>query len=173
MWLWLSLYVYIVNESNIVSSSHSYLALLNDSLLKGLLAPLLSLAFLLSLCSLILSLPPLSLFCPLQVLMTGLYSSALSLFLSVSTTLSTPLPMCWINSILYYTMWLVPQGEGMPQHGPTEAHPFPIPDYTSTKTHSFSIFIKHNKYSLHFFPSISRKQTISSRWTFQTSILTF
>jgi hypothetical protein len=30
--------------------------------------------------------------------------------------------MSWINSTLYYTvLWLVPQGEGMSQHGPTEA----------------------------------------------------
>ena len=37
---------------------------------------------------------------------------------SVSTTLSTPFPMPWINSILYYTIvWLDPQGEQMSQHG--------------------------------------------------------
>jgi hypothetical protein len=47
-----------------------------------------------------------------------------------SITLLTPLPMSWINSILYYTIvWLVPQEEGMPQ--PAEAPPFPIPHYTS------------------------------------------
>jgi hypothetical protein len=34
-------------------------------------------------------------------------------------------------TILYYTVvWLVPQGEGMPWHGPAEAPPSPIPHHT-------------------------------------------
>ena len=58
----------------------------------------------------------------------GLYFSTLSFSLpfSASTTLLTPLPMPWINSILYYTVvWLVSQGEGMPWHGPAETSPSP------------------------------------------------
>jgi hypothetical protein len=56
---------------------------------------------------------------------------------SASTTLSTPLPVPCINSILYYTfMWLVPQGEGMPQHGPIEA---PLPPHLTA--HSPDIFL--------------------------------
>jgi hypothetical protein len=47
--------------------------------------------------------------------------------------------MPWINSILYCTiMWLIPQGEGMPQHGPTEVPPSPTPDHTPTE-HSLSL----------------------------------
>ena len=38
---------------------------------------------------------------------------------------------------------VVPQGEGMPQHGPTEAAPSPTPYPTSTKDNP-SLFIKHN-----------------------------
>jgi len=39
------------------------------------------------------------------------FSSTLLLLFLCPTTLSTPLQMPWINSILYYTlMWLVPQG---------------------------------------------------------------
>jgi hypothetical protein len=50
----------------------------------------------------------------------------LSLPFSASITLLTPLPMPWINSILYYTfLWLVPQGEGMPW--PTETSSSSIP----------------------------------------------
>ena len=30
-------------------------------------------------------------------------------------------------------MWLVPKGKGMPQHGPTEAIPYPQTDNISTK----------------------------------------
>jgi len=66
----------------------------------------------------------------LQVLMACLYSSTPSLCLSLSTslTLSTSLPMTWINSIPYYmVLWLVPQGEGIPQHGPgPQRHPIPL-----------------------------------------------
>jgi hypothetical protein len=35
-------------------------------------------------------------------------------------------------------VWLFPQEEGMPQHGPVDASPFPIPDYTFTETYSLS-----------------------------------
>jgi hypothetical protein len=62
------------------------------------------------------------------VVMAGLYFSTLSFSLpfSASATLLTPLPMPWINSILYHTfLWLVSQGEGMPWHEPTEARPSP------------------------------------------------
>jgi hypothetical protein len=55
------------------------------------------------------SLPP-----SLHVLMTmaGLYFCTLSFSLpfSASTTLLTPLPMPWLNSVLCYTVWLVPRG---------------------------------------------------------------
>jgi hypothetical protein len=44
-----------------------------------------------------------------------------------------------LYSILYH-LWLVPQGEGMPQHRPLEAPPHPKPYYTSTK-HILSLFI--------------------------------
>ena len=58
----------------------------------------------------------------------------------LSIILLTPLPMAWINSILDYTIvWLVPQGEGMAQHGPTEVPSAPIPDNTSTKIYSSSL----------------------------------
>jgi hypothetical protein len=42
-------------------------------------------------------------------------------------------------------MWLVPQGEGMPKHGPREGPLSPIPDHISTNTYSFSplIFLKN------------------------------
>jgi hypothetical protein len=70
-------------------------------------------------------------------------SFSLSLSLSLTHTLSAflclyyPLshfPMPRINSILYYTvMWLVPHGEGMPQHGPTETPLSTIPHHTPTE----------------------------------------
>jgi hypothetical protein len=54
--------------------------------------------------------------------------------------------MPWINSILYYTvLWLVPQGEGMPQHRPTEAPPSPMPYRASTKHIPGFFFIKCNR----------------------------
>jgi hypothetical protein len=70
-----------------------------------------------------------------------LYSLSLSLCLSVSLSLFSLLslspspspspPPSPSPSILYYTIiWLVPQGEGMPQHGPAETSSSPIPDYT-------------------------------------------
>jgi hypothetical protein len=71
---------------------------------------------------------------------------------SVSTTLSTPLPMPWINFILYYTvLWLVTQWGGMPQHGPSEAPPSPTAYLTSTR-HILSpfIIIKHNSHKAGF-----------------------
>jgi hypothetical protein len=49
----------------------------------------------------------------LHMVMAGLYFSTLSFSLpfSASTTLLTPLPMPWINSILYYTLiWLILSG---------------------------------------------------------------
>jgi hypothetical protein len=61
----------------------------------------------------------------LHVVMAGL-SPPLSLPFFASTSLLTPLPMPWIDSILYYIiLWLVPQGEGMPRHGPAETSPHP------------------------------------------------
>jgi hypothetical protein len=68
----------------------------------------------------------------LHVFMAGLFSTlSLSLPFSDSTTLLTPLPMPWINSILYYTVvWLVPEGEGMPWHGPSETPSSPTPPHT-------------------------------------------
>jgi hypothetical protein len=54
----------------------------------------------------------------------------------------TPLPMPWINSILYYTdiVWLVPQEEMMLQHGPAEAPPSTMPHHTSIE-HISPLFI--------------------------------
>ena len=44
-------------------------------------------------------------------------------------------------------VWLVPHGEGMPQHGPAEAPPSPTPYHASTKHIPFLPlpFDKHNK----------------------------
>jgi hypothetical protein len=66
----------------------------------------------------------------LHVFMACLYFSTPTPF-SASTTLLTSFLIPWINSVLYYTIiWLVPQREGIPQHGPAETSPSPIPHYT-------------------------------------------
>ena len=60
---------------------------------------------------------------------------------SASITFSIPLPMPWINSIVYYTiLCLVPQGEEMPLHGPAETTSSPIPHHTSIELIS-SLFV--------------------------------
>ena len=102
---------------------------------RGCLAPSLSLATLavlpLSLLPLVPLLPisPHSLLPSLHVVMASLYFSTLSaLTFSASATPLIPLPMPWINSILYYIIvWLVSQWEGMPGHRPVEARSFPTP----------------------------------------------
>jgi hypothetical protein len=89
------------------------------------LPPPLSLALLLS-CSLplLISFSPSS--TPSWPASTSLLSPSLCLYCSLNS-----LPMPWINSILHYTiLWLVPQGEGMPQHGLPETSPSPIPHHT-------------------------------------------
>jgi hypothetical protein len=61
--------------------------------------------------------------------------------------------MPWINSPPYYTvLWLVPQGEGMPQHEPAEAPP------------STSSYLTLPYTSLASFPFYKTQQMETSSW---------
>jgi hypothetical protein len=78
------------------------------------------------------------------MVMAGLYFSTLSLSLpfSASTILLTPLPMPWVNSILYYTvLLLVSQGERMPWHGPAKTSASPAPHHTTIEHIFLYLFI--------------------------------
>ena len=116
---------------------------------KGLLAPSLlswSLASLLPTWALPSPVP--SPFPPpsLHMFMAGLYffTFSLSLCFTASTTLLPPLPMPWINSVLYYTiMWLVPRGKGMSRHRPIETPLSPIPHHTPIEPILSLSFYKH------------------------------
>ena len=78
-----------------------------------------------------------------------------SLF-SVSTTLSTFLPMPWINSILYYSVvWLAPPGKGGCLCMGPQRHPLTLPHIQQTHSFSPSLFIKHNITSDGFERSLS------------------
>jgi hypothetical protein len=92
--------------------------------------------------SLLLHLSPHSLSSSLHIVM--IYSSTLFLSLpfSSSTILLTPLPMPWVNSILYYTLvWLVPQSEGISQHGPTKAPPSPLTSQHLHRTYLIVLYL--------------------------------
>jgi hypothetical protein len=54
--------------------------------------------------------------------------------------------MLWINSILYYTVCLVPYGEGMPPHGPAKARLSPTPHRHIHKTYPLSIFLQTHQW---------------------------
>jgi hypothetical protein len=102
--------------------------------IKGAASPHLALAFLLPLCPL----PP-----PPHMLMAGLYFSTPPL---PPPSLLTPLSIHWINFILYYTsMWLVPQGEGMPRHGPPGT---PLLPHTLPHIHQNIFLLSFYKYNM-------------------------
>jgi hypothetical protein len=60
--------------------------------------------------------------------------------------------MPWINSFLYYSIvWLVPQGEGIPQHGPTEA-PLSSTPYLASIKHLWSLLFFFSFYKTQHSP---------------------
>jgi hypothetical protein len=80
-----------------------------------------------------------------------LYSFSRAAFLWLYYLLGSPLhALNKLHSILYCC---VTGPSLISQHGPSEAPPSPIPDYTSTKTSLLYLVIKHNTHS--WFPPLS------------------